>query len=153
MDTTRPGKRPLGSEIELNVAPLRRTKRRRVAPARGELVSPATRILGQFYPRVLSLREYVLSALPKTSRQRRRKICRLGRSTPRPHTEIEAQLNRLLDSIVIGAPLQVGSQQDERPEDKYEFSQVGDDSTVTLADGLEKAFYSQGTVSTSMRHL
>lgn len=64
-------------------------------------------VLQRFYPRLLTLRHYLLSALPKSSRNRRRKLAQLGlpiapnqaaASTCSPDVE----LGQLLDLTVIG---------------------------------------------------
>lgn len=66
-------------------------------------------VLQRFYPRLLTLRFYLLSVLPKSSKNRRRKLAQLGRpiagkeatSTCVPDSE----LGQLLDSTVIGEHL------------------------------------------------
>jgi hypothetical protein len=146
MYATKGGKRPCADGLDLDLVSLKETKRRRIVATRSEPPNHSLRILGQFYPRVLSLRDYILGKLPKTSRLRKRKISRLGRTTLRPHTEIEAQLGHLLDTTLVGAPLESNVDEEARPEEKQVHSQLGDDSAVTLSDGLEKAFYSQEEV-------
>jgi hypothetical protein len=63
-------------------------------------------VLQRFYPRLLTLRHYLLSVLPKSSKNRRRKLAQLGRpiaakgATSTCHPDIE--LGQLLDSTVVG---------------------------------------------------
>lgn len=63
-------------------------------------------VLQRFYPRLLTLRHYLLSVLPKSSRNRRRKLAQLGRpvaSNKATSTcEPDIELGQLLDSTVIG---------------------------------------------------
>lgn len=65
-------------------------------------------VLQRFYPRLLTLRHYLLSVLPKSSRNRRRKLAQLGRPVAAktgPHSTCspdDIELAQLLDSTVIG---------------------------------------------------
>ncbi|KAF3038844.1 hypothetical protein E8E12_007738 [Didymella heteroderae] len=63
-------------------------------------------VLQRFYPRLLTLRHYLLSVLPKSSRNRRRKLAHLGRPIASNNAtsicEPDVELGRLLDSTVIG---------------------------------------------------
>lgn len=105
-------------------------------------------ILAQYYPVVLTLREYVLSRLPSTSRLRRKKISRIGRG-PGPLSETEARVSHLLDTTLVGAPEISKDQLDERWKQRVTYSQTNEDSTVTLSDVFGNASFSQAEV----RHL
>lgn len=63
-------------------------------------------VLQRFYPRLLTLRHYLLSVLPNSSRNRRRKLSHLGRPVaPNKASatfELDVKLGQLLDSAVIG---------------------------------------------------
>jgi hypothetical protein len=63
-------------------------------------------VLQRFYPQLLTLRHYLLSVLPTSSKSRRRKLAQLGRpiaveSTPAT-CGLDVELGQLLDSTVIG---------------------------------------------------
>jgi hypothetical protein len=60
-------------------------------------------VLRCLYPEVLSLRHYVLSRLPGTSKNRRRKISQLGQSEGPRLDGLDSELARLLDSALVGA--------------------------------------------------
>jgi hypothetical protein len=59
-------------------------------------------VLRRLYPDVLSLRHHVLSRLPSTSKNRRRKIAQLGRSQGQSLDAVDSDLARLLDSALVG---------------------------------------------------
>lgn len=63
-------------------------------------------VLRRYYPQLLTLRHYLLSQLPKSSRNRRRKISQLGLQSARSHAtpscDPDTELGQLLDSTVIG---------------------------------------------------
>ena len=101
-------------------------------------------LLAQYFPVVLTLREYALSRLPSTSRIRRKKISRVGRGQG-PLSETETRLSHLLDTTLVGAPEKVNDQSDEEWKELVT-SQTGDDSNVTLADVFGNATYSQAEV-------
>lgn len=98
-------------------------------------------LLVQYFPFVLTLREYALSRLPSTSRIRRKKISRVGRGQG-PLSETETRLSHLLDTTLVGAPEIVKDQSDEKWKELVT-SQTGDDSNVTLADVFGNSTYSQ----------
>lgn len=60
-------------------------------------------VLRCLYPEVLTLRHYVLSRLPGTSKNRRRKISQLGRAEGQSVDGVDSELARLLDSALVGA--------------------------------------------------
>ncbi|KAF1929540.1 uncharacterized protein M421DRAFT_4010 [Didymella exigua CBS 183.55] len=63
-------------------------------------------VLQRFYPRLLTLRHYLLSVLPKSSRNRHRRLAHLGRpiasNRAASTSEPDGELAQLLDSTVIG---------------------------------------------------
>lgn len=118
--------------------------------------------LAQYYPKIQTLRSYIIASLPATSRIRRRKIESLGSSVPSPQpcptpshepVELEASLASFLDSTLVvraDAVDQAGSRQqgavDDRREKWLNFSQKGDESYVTLSNGPAGALFSQSEV-------
>ncbi|EGZ76236.1 hypothetical protein NEUTE2DRAFT_133609 [Neurospora tetrasperma FGSC 2509] len=128
-------------------------------------------LLSIYYPQTLTLRQYALSKLPKTSRIRRKKIAALGLSSsfpspspaPAPASEkpsaaqaLEQALGTLLDTTLVCShdPPDITSKKeksDYRWEQWVGFSQggggtKGDESHVTLSDGLKGAMYSQSDI-------
>jgi hypothetical protein len=110
-------------------------------------------VLAQCYPRLQTLRQYVLGRLPATSRIRRKKIRALGSSPAGGEASVTAQdqaLGTLLDSTIVGLP-----QEDEAEAslealwaDRISASQNGDESYVTLRDGAGRGqSWSQADVS------
>lgn len=76
-------------------------------------------VLQRFYPRLLTLRHYLLSVLPNSSKNRRRKLAQLGRpiATKEPaHSTCtpDVELGQLLDSIVIGQHKTTKTKDDEQ---------------------------------------
>lgn len=68
-------------------------------------------VLEQFYPRVITLREHLLSKLPKESKIRRRKVATAGTSRHQPSNassligeEEAALLANVLDTTLVGVP-------------------------------------------------
>ncbi|KAF9692635.1 hypothetical protein EKO04_009418 [Ascochyta lentis] len=63
-------------------------------------------VLQRFYPRLLTLRHYLLSQLPKSSKNRRRKLAQLGLSAAtkcaQSTCDPDFELGQLLDSTVVG---------------------------------------------------
>ncbi|KAL0475706.1 Telomerase ribonucleoprotein complex RNA binding domain-containing protein, partial [Neurospora intermedia] len=128
-------------------------------------------LLSIYYPQTLTLRQYALSKLPKTSRIRRKKIAALGLSpsspspspAPAPASEklsaaqaLEQALGTLLDTTLVCShdpPSDITSKKeksDYRWEQWVGFSQgggtKGDEFHVTLSDGLKGAIYSQSDI-------
>lgn len=125
-----------------------RIKKRKTPPK-----SPALNhnLLDRVYPKVQTLREYLILKLPSSSRLRRKKITSLGASVKAdevPDDHIETQLCRLLDTSFVASA--DASQPVEDAGTRWEhwqsFSQRGDESYVTLSDGLSNGLYSQSEV-------
>ena len=107
-------------------------------------------LLAQYYSESKTLRQYVLSRLPASSRIRRRKIASVGapKASPEiPRTEDELALEDLLDSTIVTRRPNVEDNDGHRWEQWVAFSQKGDESYVTLSDGLKGSIYSQSEVS------
>ena len=101
-------------------------------------------LLAKYYPQVLTLREYLLSKLPKTSKVRRKKIISVGKKSNDKQTEQE--LSRFLDQTLIGVSNFKEASQDERWEQWSTFSQKQDDSVVSFANLSGVGTYSQTEV-------
>jgi hypothetical protein len=107
------------------------------------------RLLSQLYPNLQTLREYVLAKLPASSRLRRKKITSVGlqdHAGGKTVTEAELAVARLLDCTLVGHGGQPDATPDKRWEQWTSFSQKGDESYVTLADGSAGGTYSQSEV-------
>ncbi|RYO83600.1 hypothetical protein DL762_006049 [Monosporascus cannonballus] len=107
-------------------------------------------LLEQFYPHVRNLRDYILSRLPPSSRLRRKKVAAIGKVGESPNSalsDVEQSVGALLDSTLIGisAKLSCGST-DDRWEQWTTFSQKGDESYVTLSDGIAGSRFSQSEI-------
>ncbi|KAF2003575.1 hypothetical protein P154DRAFT_96154 [Amniculicola lignicola CBS 123094] len=64
-------------------------------------------VLRRLYPQVLSLRHYLLSRLPGSSKNRRRKILQLGTTAGHDSPAspaVDFELGQLLDATVVGVP-------------------------------------------------
>ncbi|KAK6841330.1 oxoglutarate iron-dependent oxygenase [Apiospora arundinis] len=106
-------------------------------------------VLDQYYPQLLTLRDYALLKLPATSRIRRKKIAATGSSANGSNdeiTDIERAVGQVLDTTLVGMTQQTKCIPDKRREQWESFSQRGDESYVTLSDGLAGARYSQSEV-------
>ncbi|KAI1868579.1 uncharacterized protein JN550_006154 [Neoarthrinium moseri] len=108
-------------------------------------------VLDQYFTTVLTLRNYMLLKLPSTSRIRRRKISSVNLTRPADTevSDVERSLGALLDSTLVGVTDQA-LQADARPDNRWkhwtDFSQRGDDSHVTLSDGLAGAEFCQSEI-------
>lgn len=110
-------------------------------------------VLQRFYPRLLTLRRYVLLQLPKSSKNRRRKLAQLGwpttskSATSTGDTDIE--LGQLLDSTVVGEQKTVNIESHaqvakERNEDVEAFTQQL--SPATIGGTLRPGYFLQSEV-------
>ncbi|KAI0890081.1 uncharacterized protein GGS22DRAFT_8107 [Annulohypoxylon maeteangense] len=96
-------------------------------------------VLNQFYPHVLTLRNYVLSKLPTTSRLRRKKVAAVGiikKASDSAPSDVERSLGSLLDGTLVGIPDGLRSPDDHILTGWKNFSQKGDESYVTLSNGV-----------------
>ncbi|KAI0014678.1 hypothetical protein F4780DRAFT_188549 [Xylariomycetidae sp. FL0641] len=106
-------------------------------------------VLGRFYPQLMSLRDYALSRLPSSSRLRRRKVAAVGlvaKAPGEPLSVDELSLGALLDSTLVGIPRVLSPDQGGRLEGWKTFSQKGDESYVTLSNGIAGYVESQALV-------
>jgi hypothetical protein len=117
-------------------------------------------VLQRFYPRLLTLRHYLLSVLPKSSRNRRRKLTHLGRpiasSEATSICEPDVELGQLLDSTVIGEreTTKVDVEErltKERIRDIETFTQQL--SPAITGGTFEPGYFKQAEVGLAQRHI
>lgn len=103
-------------------------------------------LLVQFYPQVLTLREYLLSKLPSTSKVRRKKISSLGKGRQSQARPTDEALSAFLDGTLVGVSVSNTRNGDERWHQWTTFSQKVDESTSMFADLSSGGSYSQSEV-------
>jgi hypothetical protein len=106
-----------------------------------------TALLAQYYPRVLSLREYLLSKLPPTSKIRRKQILTVGRNLGGATRERDQALAHALDKTLVGILKQSELSREERWQQWTSFSQKADTSVSTLANISGIGLFSHPDVS------
>lgn len=109
-------------------------------------------LLRQYYDAVQTLREYLLSRLPASSRLRRKKIVSLGlpESTETDEKRLgELELVRLLDTSLVCSFHQARAEPESRWGKWRSFSQKGDESVVSSSGGLAGATCSQSEVGST----
>lgn len=106
-------------------------------------------LLAQYYPNILTLRQYLLHNLPPASRTRRKKIEAFQADVSDADTSIRVQLAKLLDTTLIGlrvCPEDVAKARSKsRLQQWIDYSQK-DDSHVTLSTGDASAIHLQSEV-------
>ncbi|KAI0189401.1 hypothetical protein EV127DRAFT_432646, partial [Xylaria flabelliformis] len=119
---------------------------------RGELsTNPRVQhpVLSQYYPQVQNLRDYIIIQLPSSSRIRRRKVSAVGIVSKKPGTplsDIERSLGALLDTTLVGVSKPATEEDHHRMDEWKNFSQRGDDSYVTLSNGVAGFVESQALI-------
>jgi telomerase reverse transcriptase len=104
-------------------------------------------LLTQYYPQVLSLREYLLSKLPPASKIRRKKILSVGRKPGREISERDQALADALDRTLIGVSRHGVVSHDERRHAWTSYSQRLDTSASNFANATGVEVFSQSEVS------
>ena len=99
-------------------------------------------LLAQFYPQVLSLRDFLISKLPPSSKVRRKKILSVGK---KPDSEADQKLSKVLDQTLVGVSKHKEVSQEERRQQWTTFSQKADDS-VSFANATGVGIFSQSEV-------
>lgn len=119
----RPGRESLGGN-----------KRQRVSGG-NNLKEPVVKsaVLGRYYTQVFTLREYLLSKLPVTSKIRRRKILAVGRSR-KSVGEDEDVLADHLDQVLVGVLNHGDISPEERLQQRTAFSQRVDTSDSNIGN-------------------
>jgi len=124
-------------------------KRQRVSgPSSGKDPVVKHAVLSKYYSQVVSLREYILTKLPASSKIRRKKILSVGRKTPSQSGDAESdrKLSEFLDQTLVGVLKNIDVPQDERWRQWTAFSQRADDSVSTLANLSGTGVFSQTEV-------
>ena len=104
-------------------------------------------LLERCYASVTTLREHILSKLPSGSRLRRKKIGSLGQGDDLSVTE--ERLEQLLDTSLVCIRKPQHEVQDTRWEQWLSFSQTGDESYVSISNGISGCEFSQSEVQDS----
>jgi hypothetical protein len=96
-------------------------------------------LLSHYYMKVLTLREYLLSKLPATSKKRRKKVIYVN-STCGPPSAIGGIVDQHalawhLDQTLVGVSEEAGVYNDERWKQWTSFSQLADYSESTIRSG------------------
>lgn len=133
------------------------TKRPQVNPSNGNGGATTPKalkhaLLSQYYPEILTLRHYLLLKLPSSSKIRRKKIAAVGlisSSTDNAISDVELDVATLLDTTLVGQTQKTKDVGNERWAQWTNFSQRGDDSYVTLSDGVAGAVFSQSEVGSN----
>lgn len=108
-------------------------------------VSPVRRdLLQQYYPKVQTLRDHVISKLPGSSRLRRKKIASLGGRKDRD--TVESTLAHVLDTTLVCSSESPPSTGESAFQQFLSFSQQGDESYVSLSDGVSASTEAQSEV-------
>ncbi|OBS26806.1 hypothetical protein FPOA_00749 [Fusarium poae] len=102
-------------------------------------------LLNRCYDKVTTLREYILLNLPPRSRLRRKKIASVGAGED--VGELERSLSRLLDTSLVCFADQQNVEDDHTRKMQYiEFTQKGDESHVSLSDGIAGSAFCQDDI-------
>jgi telomerase reverse transcriptase len=103
-------------------------------------------LLAQYYPQVFTLREFLLSKLPASSKVRWKKILSVGRKLGVGDSRNNEQLGEVLDSTLVGLLKYDKVSTDERIQQWASFSQRADTSNSTFANVSGVSVYSQSEV-------
>jgi len=103
-------------------------------------------VFAQYYPRVISLREYLISKLPTTSKIRKKKILSFGKNIT-SNGEEDGTFSDFLDQTIIGVRNYVDISPQERIQQWTSFSQRLDTSNSTLANLTGAGMFSQSEVN------
>ena len=98
-------------------------------------------VLAQYYPQVCSLREYLLSKLPTSSKIRKKKVLLVGRND-QPNGG-DHSLASFLDQTLVGILKYKDISQEERLQQWTSFSQRRDTSDSNLGNTSEMGGFSQ----------
>ena len=103
-------------------------------------------LLAQYYPQVLSLRQFLLHKLPATSKTRRKKILSLGRNEALDKGKDRNALSDFLDRTLVGVLPCRDVPPQERMQLYTSFSQRADTSDMTFGDLNGTGHFSQSEV-------
>ncbi|KAI0548296.1 hypothetical protein F4679DRAFT_325591 [Xylaria curta] len=105
-------------------------------------------VLSQYYPQVQNLRDYILAQLPPSSKIRRKKVSAVGivsKAPGVPLSDLERSLGALLDTTLVGIS-KPATEEEHRMGGWRNFSQRGDESYVTLSNGVAGFVESQALI-------
>lgn len=97
-------------------------------------------LLAKYYPQVVTLREYLVSRLPPSSKIRRKKILSLGHRQRPGNRETDQQLACFLDQTLVGVSRFKEAGPEERLNEWAAFSQKPDESVSWANLSLLGAF-------------
>lgn len=106
-------------------------------------------VLSPYYRKVLTLREYLISRLPSSSKVRRKKINSVGhcKGSHSCDKRVEdASLAQYLDSTLVGVLEKNIKSDEDRLKQLYSYSQLADISEPTVHSGLGDGGWSQSEV-------
>lgn len=121
-------------------------------------------LLAQYYPTILTLRQYVLASLPASSRIRRKKIsavCKTDQAaaedahpgvqgSAKGPDHVRTSLARLLDTTIVTTGAYPTAVKETPPDDRsqrwIDYYQKGDDSHVTLPGSVASTVHCQAEV-------
>ncbi|KIH87619.1 telomerase reverse transcriptase [Sporothrix brasiliensis 5110] len=152
---TKGGAKPNAKVQRDSAEPQRKPREEAVARAPGRDRSVKEDLLARYFARVDTLRAYLLTRLPATSRLRRKKLSAVGKQENA--TEVEKLLSHVLDSTLVacasgtnGDGFSSGPVLDdgERARLRMTFSQTkgADESYVTVSNAAEGAFAPQSEI-------
>lgn len=121
-------------------------KRPKIADASHGKTPNVKHMLVQYYPSVLSLRDYLLLKLPPASKVRRKKIASVGRLLDRASSTHDSVLANFLDIVLVGVSKCAEIPQEQRLKDWTAFSQRGDISVSTFANSSSAGGFSLSEV-------
>ncbi|CAK7270640.1 Telomerase reverse transcriptase [Sporothrix epigloea] len=108
-------------------------------------------LLARFFPRVETLRDYLLTQLPSSSRLRRKKLSSVGRGADA--TAIEQLLGHVLDTTLVACAgggqdscLLASDQDRERMHQTFSQTKRADESYVTVSNAAEGTFCPQAEI-------
>ncbi|RFU33620.1 hypothetical protein B7463_g2724, partial [Scytalidium lignicola] len=100
-------------------------------------------VLAIYYPKVCTLREYLISKLPPGSKIRRKKILSIGRQSKAGSEEEHAYLASFMDRCLVGVLQNADVSETERLKQWATFSQRGENSVSGFADYSGATSFSQ----------
>lgn len=113
---------------------------------RGRIQHP---VLSHYYPQIQTLRDYIIAQLPSSSRLRRRKVAAVGvvdNPSGAPQSDVERSLGTLLDTTLVGISTPKTEGDSSSMDGWKNFSQRGDESYVTLSNGIAGFAESQAVI-------
>ncbi|KAF2969504.1 hypothetical protein GQX73_g4071 [Xylaria multiplex] len=150
MARPRKRKRPTSVDEFLTNAPVSKKQKVRNGNSQSSVSSRSQHpVLCQYYPHVQSLREYIITQLPPSSKIRRRKVSSIGIVTKpfdAPLSDAERSLGSLLDTTLVGHSNFTTEEVPHRMDEWKNFSQKGDESYVTLSNGVTGFVESQALI-------